>query len=385
MSTVMAVLTIPHSFFIVFGGAIVDRISPLTVLLWTRGLLVIFMLALASLVYTETISFWMLYGFAFLLGSLGAFSIPASQAFLPALLPDQQLAKGNAVMMGSLQVAQMLGPLLAGWLIWAIRQMRSIPNTQFDYQSISLAFAVDATFVFFALICLLFIRLEWRSAKHERILILVMQGFRFCWHDQGIRMALSYLILISFFLHGVIMASLPLFTKLELRLAEAAYGGLYAMIGLGTIIGAGLAAIYVRDAQNLSLILLICDLISGVSFFTFGHVFNVFLNGALLLVMGICSGIIMVAGTTWFQMRTPGELMGRVMSVLMFCVIGLIPLSALATGLLIDLSNVPIVIKSAGFIITLLSVIGLLIPKIRTMSQLPTISPQQMQQILRVE
>jgi MFS family permease len=378
MSTVLATGTLPHGFFILFGGTLADRISPLRVLFISRGAFVLVMSSLALMVYFALIPLWLIYIYAFVLGTLGAFVIPSSQALLPSILPSSELGKANGIVMGTMQLSQMIGPILAGWLIWFGRTLNDVPDNQTDYASLALAFAVDAGAVTSAVFLMFFIKVMQRPQHGTQLLRMVMQGFTFCWYDTGIRLVLVYLVLISFFLHGPMMAALPLFTKVELGLSEGIYGSLYAMAGLGTVIGAAIAMLKISGAKRLGEIVLYCDLVSGISFYTIGQIHNAWLAGCLLLVMGICSGIIMVAGTTWFQKRTPDTYMGRVMGILMFSIFGLMPISATISGFLIDISSVGQVMSGAGATIIMVSAIGLMIPGVRKMGDLPPLDNENL-------
>jgi MFS family permease len=334
---------------------------------------VLVMGSLALLVYTGPIPLWLIYLYAFVLGTLGAFAIPSSQALLPSLLPPAALGHGNGIIMGTMQVAQMIGPVLAGWLIWFGRGLTGVPAGEADYASLAFAFSVDAGAVLLAVILMGFMHVVImpRRDTSAHLFKMVTQGFLFCWHDTGIRLVLSYLVMISFFLHGPLLAALPLFTKVELGLSEGAYGSLYAMLGMGTVIGAAIGMLKVSGARRLGEVTLGCDLIIGLCFYSMGHLHNAWLAGSLLLIMGICSGTIMVAGTTWFQRRTPKDYMGRIMGVLMFAIIGLIPLSATLSGFLIEHYSVSRIMSGAGAIMMGLAGIGLLIPHVRNMGDLP--------------
>jgi MFS family permease len=373
MSTVLAANSLPHGFFILFGGALADRISPLRVLYISRVTFALVMGSLAALVYFELIPLWLIYLYAFVLGTLGAFAIPSSQALLPSFLMPSALGHANGIVMGTMQVAQMIGPVMAGWLLWFGRSLTGVPEGRADYASLAFAFSIDACAILLAVVLMGFMRIQVAPRQNSHLFRMVTQGFLFCWHDTGIRLVLGYLIMISFFLHGPMMAVLPLFTKVDLGLSEGAYGSLYAMIGMGTVAGAGLAMLKVSGARRLGEVTLCCDLIGGLCFFLMGQIHNAWLAGALLFVMGVCGGTIMVAGTTWFQQRTPGNLMGRMMGILMFAIFGLIPLSATLTGFLVDYSSVSHVMNGAGAIIVLLSGIGLFIPRIRNMGDLPAL------------
>lgn len=380
MTTVLAATSLPHGFFILFGGALADRMSPLKVLFTCRIGFVVVMASLALLVFFTVIPVWAIYTYAFLLGTLGAFVIPSNQALLPTILDPADLGRGNGIIVGTMQLAQMIGPVLAGWLIWFGRKLSGTPDGAADYTSLAIALAADAAAVFIAVIFMCFMQIKSFTPQHLPLLKIIRQGFSFCWYDAGIRLVLMYLMLVSFFLHGPLLALLPLFTKIELGLSEGSYGTLYAMLGSGTLIGAGLVILDRLPVNRLGIVVLLCDLTSGMCFYLLGNSGNAWLAGTLLFVMGICSGIIMVAGTTWFQRRTPEPYMGRVMGILMFAVIGLIPLSATLTGFLINASSISEAIRLAGTMIVLCSSIGLLIPHIRNMGNLPRIKPAVLQQ-----
>ncbi len=367
MSSVQAAISLPFGFFILFGGTLVDRLSPLRVLIVSRALFVAVMSALALSVYLGFTPLWMIYLCAFLLGLLGAMGVPAAGALLPSLLPKSQLGMANGIVMGSGQLAQIVGPIAAGWLIWLIKSLRDVPDTQYDLTSLAVAFAVDALAVLVSLLLTLRIQVSgWEGVK-QKVTSMALDGLAFCWRDQQIRIVLAYLMLVSFFLQGPMLASLPFFTKVNLGLAEGAYGTLYAMTGVGTLLGAGVAVWSSPDAKRLGLIVLLCDFSSGLLFYCLGQTQGPWAAGLCLFLMGIAAGMIMVAGTTWFQQRTPEEYMGRVMSVLLFSITGLIPLSALLTGFLMQSFSVNQIMGATGLLVCSVSVIGLLFPRIRNM------------------
>lgn len=53
---------------------------------------------------------------------------------------------------------------------------------------------------------------------------------------------------------------------------------------------------------------------------------------ALLALMGVGAGFVNVQFSTWIQLRVERAMLGRVMSVLMFAAIGLIPVSYAISG-----------------------------------------------------
>lgn len=378
MSTIVSLSSLPYAVFILFGGALTDRISPLRLLFVTRAGIVLLMASLSLLVYLQITPFWLLALFALVLGTLNAFGVPAGESLLPAILSDRVLGQGNGIIMGTTHLAQILGPMLAGWILWLGRTLQGRPHDQVDYASLAFAFGLNAVATLLAVIMMAWIRPpKAPTVSHDQHLLQMMwQGLLFCWRDRGIRTVLAYLCLISFFLQGPLTAILPVLSKVKLGLSEAEFGTLYAMIGLGTVIGAGIAVLVKPDPQVLGRWVLVCDALSGLCLYLLGHSTLMSSSCALLLGVGIMGGFIMIAGITWFQLRTPDEFMGRVMSILMFTILGLAPVSTTLTGYLIAKTSLSAVISGGGCIVMFFAIGGLLIPPIRQMGHAPAWRPQ---------
>lgn len=78
---------------------------------WVLQVLVTF---LTLLILVGSIQMWMFYGFALLFGLAAAFFYPAQPALIPQLLEEDELQIGNALNMGTAQLAIFVGPVVAG-------------------------------------------------------------------------------------------------------------------------------------------------------------------------------------------------------------------------------------------------------------------------------
>ncbi|HET9954311.1 MAG TPA: MFS transporter, partial [Polyangiaceae bacterium] len=224
MSTVLGTLSVPTGVFLLFGGALADRFSPLRTLWVSRATFAALMLSLAVCSALGAIPISLLYAYALFLGVVIAIGIPASQALLPALVPQDDLGKANGVLFGTLHVAQVLGPFAAGWLIFWGRQQAGGPAPASSAQGIAPAFAVDAGLTILALVLMALMRVDSRPAPRLRIWPFIREGLDFCRRDRGICTVLIYLMLASLFLQGPLMVSLPLITKVNLGLFERTLG-----------------------------------------------------------------------------------------------------------------------------------------------------------------
>ena len=384
MTSVMATTSLPLSLFMLVGGVLTDKTSPLTVLIAVRFSLLVVLSSLAVLVYLKLMPIWLVYIYALVLGTLAGVVKPAGQSLLPLMLSNNVLGKANGIVMGTNQLSIIFGPIVAGWLIWLGRELFETSNGTDALMGFAFAYAVDAFAVLVALAIILFVRIENRPYALSNVDRMFINGLKYCWYDRGIRFVLIYMLITSFFVHGPLYAMLPLYAKFTLGLTEKGYGILYAMIGVGTLTGAALAYWKSSQIKNIALTVLFCDLLSGVCLIFLGQQTYIVVAALLLVFMSCSGGIIMVVGATWFQVRTEKAYIGRVMSILMFTLMGMVPVSSIVAGSLYTLSSVSFVFLISGLLIVLFSLLGMAIPTVRTMGDLPPIAEKKLNRLDQV-
>ncbi len=79
--------------------------------------------------------------------------------------------------------------------------------------------------------------------------------------------------------------------------------------------------------------------------------------------MGLGQGYVVIQFITWLQLRTAPHMLGRMMSVLLFAVVGLSPLSSTVAGALIQW-NAPAVMIGAGVLMVAIVGIAALSPSV---------------------
>jgi hypothetical protein len=84
------------------------------------------------------------------------------------------------------------------------------------------------------------------------------------------------------------------------------------------------------------------------------------------LGMGLANGYASILFITWLQVRTPREMLGRMMSLLMFASVGLMPLAAAVAGALIGVSMTGLFV-GAGLLVIAAALWGLRSPALRSM------------------
>ena len=106
------------------------------------------------------------------------------------------------------------------------------------------------------------------------------------------------------------------------------------------------------------------SLLSGLELIAIGLVLKFGAIAALLAVMGLGVGFVNVQFSAWIQMRVERALLGRVMSVMMFSAVGLVPVSYAVAGVLASWS-LPALFIGAGVVLAAISLLTLASPSAR--------------------
>jgi len=83
------------------------------------------------------------------------------------------------------------------------------------------------------------------------------------------------------------------------------------------------------------------------------------------LLMGIANGYANIMLITWLQQKVVPEMIGRVMSLVMFAAIGLNPVSNALAGMLIGL-NITVLLVCAGLLMTTFTLSAAFSPAVRS-------------------
>jgi MFS family permease len=93
----------------------------------------------------------------------------------------------------------------------------------------------------------------------------------------------------------------------------------------------------------------------------------------IALVMGATAGYQRMIVFTWLQKRVPQALMGRVMSLLFFCSIGLAPVSNALAGVILEFDLNGLFI-GGGLLMAALTLLSILLPEVRQMGTETTVN-----------
>ncbi|HUI83061.1 MAG TPA: MFS transporter [Candidatus Binatia bacterium] len=316
LGSVLMTAAIPRAALMLAGGAATDRFSSRAVMLVSNIMRCAIVVLLALLVYSHAVRLWHLYLIAAAFGAFDAFFYPAWVAIVPAILPSQQLAAGNSLMQGSVQLTGLIGPATAGALIGAA--------------GLAAAFGVDAASFVVSIIMLALITTSGAPAAQQPLFAAIREGVAYALAHPVIRSLLVAYATMNLFLTGPFMVGAPLLAW-ERFGGATALGLLFSSFGAGALLGT-LAAGRDRRQRRLGPLLLTVYGAAGTTMTALGLISRLWVSAAVLLLLGVIVGYSNVQMLAYLQRQTEPDKMGRVMSMIMFCAHGLLPVSYLLSG-----------------------------------------------------
>lgn len=371
LGSVLAVASVPGAVLMLVGGWAADRFSPARVLVVSNTGRALLMGSLATLVLTGEVRLWHLYVLAGALGVLDAFHYPASMAVVPSVVGKERLQEANTFVQGTEQVGELVGPALAAFSVALI----GLGNT---FGALTLMFAVTAVVI--QRVTRSMPRAAGGSsqegiapttapspevrpvpapAKHHaapgRTVGGIVEGLRYAWRDPVIRTMLFVFAAINVAAAGPILVGGA--ALVEQRLGGAgSLGFLLSAFGAGSLLGLLVSGL-VGSPRHRGVTLLGLPAALGVGLGALGFVPNLVWAMAIAALMGVGLGYLGVALFSWLQGRVEPALQGRVMSLVMLCIVALDPVSYALAGVLVAI-DLTLTFVVAGLLLLATTLVG---------------------------
>jgi MFS family permease len=366
LGIVLALEGIPRAAFMLIGGAITDRLSPRLLMLISDIIRLILTLLMAIAVFSGSVQMWMLYAFSLGFGLVAGFAVPAENSIVPMIVETDDLQAGNSLMMGIAQLVGFVGPTVAGILIGAYSSSMT---------GVALAYALDAVTFAASALCLWLIRVgnskasaDNDSAK-ETLWASILTGIKYLWNNRPMRMMFLVITAVNFLLLGPILVGIPVLANQKLPEGAVAFGLLMSAFSGGNLIGFVVAGSLPRPGGMIFRIIILVLLASfGAVIGSLGFISSTWTDFALLFMLGMGNGYISIILFTWMQTETPKDMLGRIMSILMFSNTGLIPISQALSGAVIKW-NMNLLFVSAGVLVILVTLWAAFQPELITFSE----------------
>ena len=340
---IAAAMTLPQLFALV-SGVFVDRFSRKSVMI-TTDLLRAGVILLALLV-RDSGQLYILYLTAFAVMGLGAMFVPARNASVPNMVPDEHLLTANALIQATELVSLIAGASLATLVI-------SLTST-------SVAFVVDsATFALSALF-LVAAKIPQGSAagltaqpdaggEFRQYWASFVDGVRYIASNRHLLQLMAITTIATLGLSATVLLAAAYFKQL-LGISAEYLGLLQTAEGLGMAAGAVLISAYAswaRSRQIVSVTMIVLGV--GILVFALAPVYWLVLVGAMVVGLCVVSARTTLAAMT--QALVPDSQRGRVESA-MVTVIGLGTMGALImAGILGDVVGPTSIFVATGLVV----------------------------------
>ena len=312
---------IPNLAFAMLGGIIADRSDRLRLLISTRLVVSVLVLALAILKITDLVEIWHVYAIMFLLGTVQALNMPARMALMADLVERKDLMNAVALHTMVNQTGQIIGPAMAGGII--------------ELVGIAPTLMVNAGLYLVGIVFLLLIRdLPLRAPAPKATLLGDLQAGLQCIRSTPVLYTIIGIALAFAFFGMSHRQVLPAFTKDVLDVGAGGTGLLLLGAGLGSLLGSLILA-SLGDFRHKVWLLMGSVLLLGVVLILFAWSPWYWASWLIFLFVGVMSfGFFWPLATTMIQLNVPPELRGRVLSVLQLApavhYLGALPLAVAA-------------------------------------------------------
>lgn len=354
LGIVMFASSVPRVIFMLVGGAIADRSNRAWIMFlsdFSKGLLLI---GVVTLCLVDLLSIWILIALGLLFGLLDAFFWPASSSMLPTILKKDQLTRGNSVIDTARNISVIIGPLLAGMII--------------GFGSYALMFTIVSVMLIISAVIDLILKKrmdqnhesEQEEQKTEPIFSSIRAGLIYLKRSPFILSLMITTVFLNMFLTGPFNIGLPIFARNVLGGDELTYSYLSTGIAVGMLLGTLIVGVLnLKKKRGLISVLSIGAL--SIFLLLFSLVSTFWLNLVIVLLIGITISLTNVPLAAAIQHHTDKEYLGRIVSLIQFSSMGLVPVSYFITSMVIGVGiSVNQVMFFCALILCLLSLIVLI-------------------------
>ena len=331
---------VPMMIFMMYGGVLADRLSRIKLLVVSQLMTMPILIILGVLAATANARVWQVYVASLVIGAIQAVMFPARQAVVRDVVPREDVL--NAVVLNSTlqNLAQILGPSMAGFIIGGI--------------GIAFALYVNATLYIIGVLALLMIRGVHSLPQTAKTTVAkeMVDGVRYTWRVPPVFATIAIGCAMGFFIHPVSQL-MPAFAKQELSLGAEGAGTLLMFAGIGSLVGNATMAV-LGDIKLKWWIMLWASVVYGIAIFAFSFVQSYWLALFLMLFIGGGRMVFVSLGSTLIQLMTSQSFTGRAMS-LWSVGVALMFVGALPMGFVGDLINLRFSIAASSVIYLLLT------------------------------
>lgn len=323
ISLLAALSLLPWLFFAIPIGAFVDRVDKVKALVFGNLLRSCVAIGLSYAIYSGRISIWILLGTVFLIGICEVLVDTTSQAAIPHLISSTKLEKGNSrLQISEVTVSQFVGTPLSGFL-YALAI-----GLPFLFSGVGFVFA--ATILGSRPFLSRMGSEKTVEIERPRLASEIKFAIDYMYKDKRIFHIVLITTSIGFF-YSLSSAIAPLFMIQELGVAPRYLGVLFAVQGIGALLGS-ISAPRISEKLGRGRALALNLTIASLPIILTGIVPSVWYYLPLSVMIGFSISIWNILLMSLYQSLIPRELLGRIHGARRTIVWGLMPLGSVLGG-----------------------------------------------------
>ncbi|HYG94873.1 MAG TPA: MFS transporter [Nocardioides sp.] len=332
------------------GGVVADRVPQKLILLAVAAVELVGMALVALLSWTDLTQLWHLAVVSFATGVAMAFYYPAYSAWLPALVPEEDLMAVNGFEgMVRPTIGQAVGPGVAGVVVGAVSA------------AAALSVAAGANLLgllVLATVPLTAVRRDLPEAGSQApgprnavatVLADMREGFVYMVRTPWLLATLLFASVMILAMMGPLEVLVPFLIKDKLGGGPGDHALVLACFGIGGAVGSLAMASFRMPRRYLTLMNLMWG-VGSLPFILVGYANAVWVVAVATFVLGVFFSAPMVIWGTLLQRRVPAHLLGRVASLDFFVSISLMPVSMAVAGPVADLIGLRATFLIAGIV-----------------------------------
>jgi MFS family permease len=329
------------------AGTVADRYSRRTVLLITQTVLMAVAFSLWWFWVSGNATPGVILAHLLVAGIIGGINIASWQAFVPQLVPDEDLL--NAVRLNSMQFtgARAFGPAIGGLVLAQFG-----PSSAFMVNAVTFLLVIGALFAVRP-------RPAAPIGRGEPVLAQFRDGLRYVVARRALVLAVATITVTSLCGSAVVQLA-PAIAHVEFHVGKAAYGLLVAMFGGGAVVGA-LVQSFVGDRARRSHMTAWGLVGFSVGVVLLGASPSYPLGLVCLLWMGMTYLAVSVSLNTAIQARVAESYRGRVLSIYLMGLMAGVPIGALIEGKVAQVTGLRAAVIGAGVVQVAFAVVAALV------------------------
>jgi predicted MFS family arabinose efflux permease len=331
----------PTVLFGPWGGSLADRAPKRRLIMITQSIFLVNAVILTGMVGSGLIIPWLIIVLQVLNGVVQAVDLPARLAFLPDLVPKEDLI--NAVGLNSLlfNSARAIGPAITGLLFLATGAIE--PYLPFSHNPVTFGavccFSLNAISFLAVIVALNGIRVPGDSTHDpDRQPRSIWDGVHYLMNHAALGGLVVLTLLLCIFAWPT-LTLFPGYTRERLGLAQETYSFLVSALGGGALVAALTTATFGSSSRRATFLVLGAAVTAlGISGLAMATVLSAAVGGASAVGFGLI--LFLSTGQSTLQLAVPDDVRGRVMALWAMTLSASAPIGHLLAGQLAELWGV---------------------------------------------